>query len=777
MKNWILAVFAVVFIAQGQDTWKLNNPSAWARDKGTASLKQDGNILILSHTGRQDWSLSGFPRITVKSGEYFELSCRVKLSSSQQGGYAEVGVVLRDEQGEVIKWSYGSVVLPTSSDEWAWLKTRFLVPPASHSVEPRLIGFGSGVVQIGEFNVERRTRGRSELNPERIRVAEIKRNNIVLVYSEEVGAVEIANLNPGAVSGEQQLWKMPISSQGWVITDAVKGADTLTLTFVEPETVRDVKAIFRLEGSGEMVVTVDSPGALSKPLDFPPPIKTDKGQRLIVPMNEGMGYPVDEDHYGLRRLAAYSGHGICMGFFGATDDATGEGWICILETPDDAAMSAYRGSDGLWLAGPSWDAQRGTFGYKRKVRYVFFERNGYVAICKRYRQYAKEIGLFAPFREKVKQRPNIDLLIGAANIWNWDAGTKKAEFVAELQGAGMERILWSGGGSAEELKALNALPKVLTGRYDIYQDIMDPAQFPHIRHKHGDWVTEAFPHDINWAGPSAEQWRHGWGIELKDGKPGMIDCAVICDAKALPYARKRIAAELELRPYTARFLDTTVASPWFECYHPDHPMTRSDSRRHKMELLKLVCNFGLVCGSETGHEASVPCCDYFEGMMSLGPYRVPDSGRHIQRIWDDVPEALAKYQVGEAYRLPLWELVYHDCVVAYWYWGDYNNKLPKVWRKRDLFNALYGTPPMYMFTVEQWREQRERFVDSYKVAAPVARETGYYEMTDHHILTEDRSVQRSFFANGVVVTVNFGESEWISEDGSEIPAMEMRVLW
>ena len=69
----------------------------------------------------------------------------------------------------------------------------------------------------------------------------------------------------------------------------------------------------------------------------------------------------------------------------------------------------------------------------------------------------------------------------------------------------------------------------------------------------------------------------------------------------------------------------------------------------------------------------------------------------MQKIWTTVPPDLAKFQVGGKYRLPLWELVYHDCCVAYWYWGDYNNKLPALWDKRDLFNALYGTPPMYMF--------------------------------------------------------------------------------
>jgi hypothetical protein len=341
-----------------------------------------------------------------------------------------------------------------------------------------------------------------------------------------------------------------------------------------------------------------------------------------------------------------------------------------------------------------------------------------------------------------------------------------------MQSLGMDRILWSGGGSSNQLAELRALPRVLVGRYDIYQDIMDPANFEKVGYKHGDWVTEAFPHDINWRAPGGD-WRRGWQVRAKDGT--MIPCAVICDAKALPYARKRIGEELKVKPYTARFIDTTVAAPWFECYHPDHPLTRTQSRQHKMALLKLVCDFGLVCGSETGHEASVPFCDYYEGMLSVGPYRVPDAGRDMLKVWDDVPERLAKYQVGEAYRLPLWDLVYHDCVVAQWYWGDYNNKLPKVWRKRDLFNALYGTPPMYLFDMKQWEEKKAQFAASYKVAEPVSRATGYAEMVDHRVLTPDRAVQQSVFANGVTVTVNFGAAPYADAGGAVVAPLDLRV--
>jgi hypothetical protein len=42
-------------------------------------------------------------------------------------------------------------------------------------------------------------------------------------------------------------------------------------------------------------------------------------------------------------------------------------------------------------------------------------------------------------------------------------------------------------------------------------------------------------------------------------------------------------------------------------------------------------------------------------------------------------------------------------------------------------------------------------------------------MSDFEILSEDRSVQRSVFANGVEVTVNFGAKPWTMEDGSVLP--------
>lgn len=764
------ACSALVFVcvASGQESWTFEKPYVWARDKDTASLVREGEVFAVEHRGGQDWSLGGFPRIAVKPGDVFETFCKVKLTKEGEHSHAETSVILRDAQGDALAWSYGRATV-SETGGWTELAARFSIPEGVASIEPRLIGFGALSVRAEGYVVKRTGSLQARGNPDMPRQVTLAGAGISVAVDCAAGNFAVTDSRTGRVWGQE-----PVKA-GWRVLDAVASQDGrgVTLKLLEPETLCEFRASVSVAADvPEVAVQIEGEGRMSRPLDFPAPFVTRKGDRLIVPMNEGVGYPVDEEHQGLWRMIAYGGHGICMGFFGVAEDAAGAGWMCILETSNDAAMNARKGDNGLWLAGPSWDAERGAFGYARRARYVFFDKGGHVAMCKRYREHAKREGLYVPFTEKVKRNPKIDLLIGAANIWNWDAKGSKAALVAEMQAAGMERILWSGGGSAEEITALNALPKVLTSRYDIYQDIMDPANHDRVGYKHGDWVTEAFPHDINWKGPGGD-WRRGWQVKAKDGT--MIPCAVICDAKALPYARKRISEELKTKPYGARFIDTTVAAPWFECYHPDHPMTRTQSRQHKMELLKLIGEFGLVCGSETGHEASVPFCDFFEGMLSLGNYRVPDSGRDMLRVWDEVPERVAKYQVGEAYRLPLWELVYHDCVVAQWYWGDYNNKLPAIWRKRDLFNALYGTPPMYMFTMKQWAEMKDRFVASYKVAAPVARATGYAEMTDHRVLTPDRKVQQTVFANGVTVTVNFGDAPYRAADGTSVGALDFTV--
>jgi len=81
-----------------------------------------------------------------------------------------------------------------------------------------------------------------------------------------------------------------------------------------------------------------------------------------------------------------------------------------------------------------------------------------------------------------------------------------------------------------------------------------------------------------------------------------------------------------------------------------------------------------------------------------------------------------------------------------------------------------------MFDAALWRAQRGRFVESYRTATPVARATGYAEMLSHRWLTADHTVQESRFANGVTVTVNFGERPYTLPDGGTLAPGKHRVV-
>ena len=745
----------------GTEGWN----ALWTRDQGVgnaalaASERHRGKQAIrIEHTGDKDWSLAQTMQLDVTPGEIFELSAWVRL---QGKGGASLGAIARDAHGEVVNWNYGG----RSEQEtkvWRPLRTRFIIPRGVASIQCRIIGYGPAAVWLEDVELRRQGSVDTLRDKDLPATLTVRNDRLDVTFHAADATLAIKDRR-----GDRS-WVQHVEESSPIVLGAKAAGDRLEVRLLEPAGMREIAATVRPDESRpECVVTLKAEGEMEKPLLWPAPFASAKGQHLILPVNEGISYPVDDSSLPPMDYYLYGGHGLCMPWYGATDGAAG--WMAIVETPDDAAVRLPR-RDGLLSLVPEWQPQKGRFGPERVIRYVLFDRGGYVAMAKRYREYAMKTGLFKTLAEKRKAIPAVDLLVGAVNVWCWD--NDAPAICREMQSLGIRRILWSNQCPPGDLKALNDMG-VLTSRYDIYQDAMDPENFPKLAWIDPDWTSGAWKNGDLMIGRDGE-WVRGWEVETKDGK--RVPCGVLCDRQAISYAKKRIPPDLATHPYRCRFIDTTTASPWRECYDPKHPMTRTQSKQYKMELLRYVSEgCGLVCGSETGHDAAVPYVHYFEGMLSLGPYRVPDAGRDMMRAWDDVPEPVAKFQTGHVYRIPLWELVYHDCVVAQWYWGDYNNKLPKLWDRRDLWNALYGTAPMFMFDRKSWEASRDRFVRSYKAATPVARATGYVEMLSHEWLTPDHAVQRTRFANGVVVTVNFGDAPCALPDGTTLPPLGRRV--
>lgn len=546
-------------------------------------------------------------------------------------------------------------------------------------------------------------------------------------------------------------WRDPWSA-GLSFRSARQEGKSLDCVVDEPKRGRSWRMGLALCGEGEVAFTLAGEGSMDGWICYPFPFRPDKDDRFIVPQQEGMAYPVSEPYEGPKRFMTYCGSNLSMPFYGLSG-RDGAGLMAIVETADDASVAVATDPDGRISPASAWEpAGRSCLVYPRRLRIVPLAKGGYVAMAKRYRRYARETGLLKTFEEKAKARPLVRRLPGAVNIWCWDED--KRATVDLLESVGVTHYLWSGGGAPEFVAAEAAKPGVLVGKYDLYHDIYYPALCKEFGMKSG-WNTDAWPADVQWYAPDSNKWCTAWALERKDGT--MMASAMMCDMCAPPRARKRLEAELKTWRWTSRFVDTTTAERWQVCWNPAHPMTRTQSREKRVELLRVMSEeFRLVTGSERGHDAVVPVCDYFEGMSDISGCEVPRAGRDVKVLYTgEVPEKFLKYMVGERYRIPLWELVYHDCCAAYHYWGGANNKIPSLWRKRDLFDALYGTPPLYIVAKARWATEKDRLAESYALLEPIARETGFSEMLSHEWLADDGSVQRTTFANGQKVTVDF----------------------
>jgi hypothetical protein len=728
----------------------------WSRSGGgTAKLvtngaKEGSQALHISYSGQQDWSFPQASSLDVQPGDIFELTGWIRITGD---GSTSLSVILYDRQRNSIEWDFGGRPL-SNVDRWQHVVRRFVIPQRGASILPRLMGSGPVEVWLDQVSLVK-TGTLDELRARQLpQILTAESPTLRVSFRPSDATISVLDKRSG-----RQYAQYPGSALA--VLDAHKTDGRITFRLLKPDDVLTINVTIAVEADRpEFAVELAADGPMHQPLQFPLPFKTAGGHFLILPVNEGISYPVDDTSLPAMSYHLFGGHGLCMAFYGCTD--LQHGLMTIVETPDDARVVVPRRDDKLCLA-PRWDDQKQQFGATRRIRYCLFQQGGYVAMCKRYRQYAQRIGKFKTLTEKRAENPDVDRLVGAVNVWCWDRSGP--DMCGELQESGIRRILWSRRSDPEAIRQMNQMG-VLTSRYDIYQDVQNPANFSKIGHVHADWPTEAWPDDL--IRQQNGELTNGWRVRGRDGN--WYPCGVLCDRVAVSYAKQRVPPELETHDYRCRFIDTTTAASWRECYDERHPMTRSESRQFRMELLSYMSReMGLVTGSETGHDAAVPYVHYFEGMLSLGPYRVPDAGRAMMQVVTDVPPRVAKFQTGHYYRLPLWELVYHDCVVAQWYWGDYNNKLPSLWNRRDLWNRLYGTPPMFMFNRQIWRQNRDRFVQSYQAATPVARATGYHEMLSHRWLTDDHSVQQTTFANGVMVTVNFGEQPYDMPDGTTVP--------
>jgi hypothetical protein len=77
--------------------------------------------------------------------------------------------------------------------------------------------------------------------------------------------------------------------------------------------------------------------------------------------------------------------------------------------------------------------------------------------------------------------------------------------------------------------------------------------------------------------------------------------------------------------------------------------------------------------------------------------------------------------------------------------------------------------------VETWDKRKEEIVAAYQVATPNAKKVAGVRMTNFEYLTDDKTVQKTTFANATQIIVNFGNEAYRYENKKILP-MSARVL-
>jgi Family of unknown function (DUF5696) len=437
--------------------------------------------------------------------------------------------------------------------------------------------------------------------------------------------------------------------------------------------------------------------------------------------------------------------------------------MVLVETPDDAAYQLHHPAGGPTVIGPRWRSTLGRFGYPRKVRFITFDDGNYVDMAKRYRRYVKDTGHFVSLQEKIARTPRVKDLIGTPQTRtgilrnlvpesdrydskdpskNYSLTTfdERARQLRELKAKGFNRLLvmvsgwpqlgydrqhpdpfpppekaggWAGLKRLSDTCAELGYTFLLHDQYrDYYLDAPSyntqfaiheedvtsrPQAFPGTRF--GDWKKGQIPYMRHW-----------------DGGPQTILNARFMLGHLIK--NNQLLFAHSIRPQGI-YIDVVGYVPPDEDFNPEHPTTRTEAMRAQASMLNWSRqNLGVVM-TEAGADWVMPFVD-----------SVNQSGGN-----------------GKTIPVPLYQLVYHDAVVVSFGPRDQASLL------RGL---LYGGVPELPIA----QNLNEKMMALILSMAALHERVALLEMTRHEFLDNNFRKERTTFADGTTVTVDWDASSY-----------------
>ncbi len=609
-------------------------------------------------------------------------------------------------------------------------------------------------------------------------------NQLVTVHQADEGQSWQFDLASGirTASGTPQCYEQEWSIDFGMDENPVWDAPGPELTTVEQTGPLSVRYNYKVSGTAfsvefrlledapelEVVVSADTSGAqVVAEIEAPGDCRPASGEitSFYAPYMQGIVWKRNLE-------AAFTQHfrvfkrivGLSMPFYLVN---SGEDWMmCTFRTPDDAALSIYKEKNREPSLTPRFYRSLKSMHYRRKMVYRFEHGAGYPALCKVYRdRFARPDGHYKTFAQKAAERPLIKKALGAPYIFIGVSEQKPDTIMAvldTLKAMGFDHgLVVSTGYYNPAEKATKAFVNRTINEYPQLSDPIRrlgylPVAWLLVNHYAKDcenYSTNKVAHSAG--GKLIKCWRIGPKLEWQALRPDLI----------IPKMRQEEQSWISLDGF---HFDTGASSGLYEMFTTDgKAFTRGDDRRTRTEYFKYTTDRGKINLSEGAQSWCVPYLDV-GSVHGFGEWLEPGF----------------EYDL-----LPLWHLVFHDCVQGAWHEGK--TYQDGQFRKKFLYDMSWGTPPtigplLKTFSYNarnpesemvplvhsilrpedsRYKEQIRESVQVYRFARAVAGE----RMTDHRFLDgANRRVARSEFSNGKVVHVNFGKEAFTLPDGRKL---------
>lgn len=253
---------------------------------------------------------------------------------------------------------------------------------------------------------------------------------------------------------------------------------------------------------------------------------------------------------------------------------------------------------------------------------------------------------------------------------------------------------------------------------------------------------------------------------------------------AQPYVEDRVNGIVAQMPvdFNSWFIDCDAYGELFDDYAPSHPATQLDDMNARLTRIAWIRDtHKVVVGSEGGAAYAAVTLHFAHGMMvpvigwgdpdmkdKTSPYYIggywPPEGPaiHIKQV-PLKPNYLYLYY-DPRFRLPLYQIVFHDSVITTNHWGSGSLKFENAIQTLALLELLYNVPPLYHLNIAEFAKHRAWIKQHYAFFSPLHRQIGGQAMTDFQWLSEDKQVQRTEFGEAVEIFANFGTEPFEYKD-------------